>query len=66
MRPPRKPGRRPVSASELGYPSRPWRMIGLRFVRALTPSRVCRMIGFFLGFDFPFLDEIGFFTIVPP
>jgi hypothetical protein len=32
-------------------------MIGLRFVRALTPSRECRMIGFFLGFDFPFLDD---------
>jgi hypothetical protein len=41
-------------------------MIGLRFALALAPSRECRMIGFFLGLDFPFLDEVRFITIVPP
>ena len=38
-------------------------MIGFRFVRTLAPSRECRMIGFFLGFDFAFLDKLGFFTV---
>jgi hypothetical protein len=33
---------------------------------ALAPSRECRMVGFFSGFHFPFSDEVGFFTIVPP
>lgn len=41
-------------------------MMGLRFVllaRLATPSRECRMIGFFLVADFfGFLGEFGFFT----
>jgi hypothetical protein len=64
----RAPGRaRPVTSVgwwiRRGYPSREWRMIGLR----LPGRRFTRTAGFFPGFAFDFLlDELGFFTAAPP
>ena len=54
---------RVVDAPRYRYPSREWRMIGLR----LPGRRFTRTAGFFPDFAFDFLlDELGFFTAAPP